>query len=233
MTVPPFRSRRLSRGGSDLPLDTLALGIARRLGLPGIPAPRPDARPDPMPCDGKVLVVSSARAGEGKSFIVGRLARRLRAIVGATIVVVDAHARHPSVHASFRVAPDGRGLFDALAADGLVVGAMSPSVVPGVDAWPCGPGADPLALARAGAVARVLRTLRERYPLVIIDAPPLPRTGSLTTLADATLLVIDAGRTSRDAVRATLDAPHVARDRMLGVALNRVPSYACIGLDDP
>lgn len=211
------------------PFDTLALSVARRLGV----LPVADAPIDRLPGAGrgapaywgKVLVVSSASAGEGKSFVVGRLARRLSVAGAAQVAVVDANAAHPSLHHCFKVPATGFGLFDCIAAGRVIDAQWACSPLNRVEVLAMRGGARASMLMRVAAVNRVLDGLRSRFAVTIIDAGVLGRTGCLTQLADATLIVVDAARTRRESVARALAGTHVDRERVIGVVLNRRPTY--------
>jgi protein-tyrosine kinase len=86
----------------------------------------------------------------------------------------------------------------------------------------------PLSLFQSEAFDQFLRTVRERFDHVVIDAPPLqgfPESIVLSRKADGVVLVVEAGRTKR---RAGLWAKQQIVDaggKILGVVLNKRKFY--------
>jgi succinoglycan biosynthesis transport protein ExoP len=153
----------------------------------------------------RVIVVTSATAGEGKTTTVAHLAVTL-AEVGRSVLVISADLRRPRLHLYFdralepglvevlRGAPDVRRVTDL----NLI------TTIPGVRFVASGAAVEnpgPL-LEGAGDLLRDARSLAE---FVLVDSPPLLTTSDAAQLAhyaDGVLFVVRAGRTSiRAAVR--------------------------------
>ncbi len=180
---------------------------------------------------GRVLLVSSARSGEGKSFVAAQLAQRVATLLDGPVALVDANVRNPAVHAKVHAkaqssAPGG-GFFDCLAARELLADRLCETGTSGLWALPTTTGAaqQQQQLFRNAAVQSVLDAFRQRFALTIIDGASLNGVGCLALQADGTLMVVDASRTRRDIVSGALDTPYVDRQRVLGVVLNRRPEY--------
>jgi capsular exopolysaccharide synthesis family protein len=169
----------------------------------------------------KLIMVTSANPGEGKSLTATNLAITLSESYQRRVLLVDADLRRPSLHVIFGV-PNGSGLSDGLAratSGQLPVVEVSPrlSVLPSGHTM-----ADPTTALSSNEMRAVLEEARAAYDWVIIDTPPvglLTDAKLLGAMVDAVVLVIEAGRTPcHDAARA-IDA--VGRDRVLGAVLNR------------
>ena len=148
---------------------------------------------------GRVIVVTSATGGEGKTVTVAHLAAAL-AEVGHSVVAVSADLRRPRLHTYFgrplepglsdvlRGAPDVRGLGD-LKTDTSLRGVRF--VASGA------PGTNPGRLF--DRLGQSLAEAREMGEFVLVDVPPLlvaSEAADIARLADAVLLVVRAGRTS-------------------------------------
>jgi Mrp family chromosome partitioning ATPase len=171
--------------------------------------------------DGRLLMVSSARAGEGRSFVAMALARQFEALGFGRVLLVETR-----VSARPKGAPEG-GFVGLLASGELADGAVRGSDRPNLSILPAGQGgadAEQL-LFQPGPVGRALQHLRESWDLVVIDAPPLAACGSLAHQSDATLLVVDAQRTSGRVVQEAIDAARLPREAVAGVLINRQPGY--------
>jgi Mrp family chromosome partitioning ATPase len=76
--------------------------------------------------------------------------------------------------------------------------------------------------SRQRVEAQLLR-LRREFDFVLLDAPPVGNSRSLTlgTLADGAVLVLKAGRTPRSAVRLAVEELETAGIKVLGTVLNQ------------
>jgi Mrp family chromosome partitioning ATPase len=171
--------------------------------------------------DGRIVLVSSARPREGKSFVAQALARQFQGLTGGAVLLVDA---------TLPGKPKGpaAGGFAALLATGeLTEGGVRSSELPGLSLLVAGlAGADAdQVLFQPGPVGRALQLLRSQYDLVVIDAPTLAQCGSLALQADATVLVIDAQRSARRRVHEALQASRLPQSQLAGVVINRQPAY--------
>ncbi|QMU97401.1 polysaccharide biosynthesis tyrosine autokinase [Microbacterium esteraromaticum] len=173
----------------------------------------------------RVIVVSSAVPGEGKSTVAANLAATLAAN-GAPVVLVDGDLRRPTVAKTAGVdAP--AGLTDVLAGRAALAEVLQRT-----------PHAHSLAVLTAGTIppnpsevlgsARMKSLLDElaQHATVIVDAPPLLAVTDGAVLAhqaDGVLLVVSVGKTTYDLVEKARDALHKVHGRVLGIVLNRAP----------
>jgi capsular exopolysaccharide synthesis family protein len=151
----------------------------------------------------KVLSITSALSGEGKSYLTYNLGLAFAA-TGMKVLIIDADLRRPRQHALFR-APREDGLADVLAGLKPFEDALRPHPVePNLTLMPAGRHS-PLAseLLGPGEIEKVIKTARERFDLVLVDnAPALPVADAIVvgTYCDGTVGVLRAGRTSRKAL---------------------------------
>lgn len=107
-----------------------------------------------------------------------------------------------------------------------MVGSIQPTSVPGLSYMPASvSGSGVSLLFHMNSLRRVLGDLRERFALTVLDAGTLDNSGCMAEQSDGLLMVVDSQRTRRDVVRGALESPHVDRNRILGVVLNRRPQY--------
>ncbi len=172
----------------------------------------------------RVLLVSSASPGEGKSTTVANLAWSL-AQNGARVLAIDADLRRPTLHQHFGV-PRTPGLSD------LVVGKVTPADavrstdVPGLHLLPCGYIApNPAELLGSPAFRDIIGALRTHYDWVIFDTPPIlgiADTAVLSPAADGLVLVVGAETGTRSGVSRAVAQVRTVGGKILGVILNRV-----------
>lgn len=158
----------------------------------------------------RVLVVTSAQGGEGKTMIVSMLARAL-ARQGRRVLLVDAETRRSDVHAVFGI-PAAPGFFDYLygqsgASEAIQTVRMGDAET--LDILPSGgaPNESAADLLVGGVVVPFFEQLREIYDYVLVDTPALdafPDAALLGAHADATLLVVRDELAEEDAIRAAV-----------------------------
>ncbi len=177
---------------------------------------------NPVP---KVLLVTSALPGEGKTTTTVNLGATL-ASLGNKVVVVDCDMRRPACHRSTGV-PNKPGFVQCLAGHVTLAEAVLPVPgVPDLSVIPCGPiPPNPAELLSSPVTLEMLRKLREQFDYVLIDSPPLLSVADsriLATATDAVVIVVRAMSTPFDAVRRAKTFLYGAGARILGVALNDV-----------
>jgi capsular exopolysaccharide synthesis family protein len=173
----------------------------------------------------RVLVVSSANPGEGKTTIVANLA-----LAGAEIrhkvLIVDADLRRPRIHKVFDL-PNRRGLSDILREEmsaEVLSGLVQETRVPRLHVLTAGVPTEAAAhLLYSPNLGALLARFRTEYDMILVDAPPMLQMTDARVagrLADAVVLVSRAGKTTRDALIAARDRFVEDRIRVLGVVLN-------------
>lgn len=192
--------------------------LSRHHGARAQPAPGRDAASTP----GHVVLVSSTRAGEGKSFVAQGLAAALAEQQGGDVIWVDAAFDRPP--ADTDVSRRGAAGLSEIMTLGSLQG-LAPAGVGPDRLWRLGRGvlAQPALLQRPDAVSKGLAALRAGFALVVLDAPSLDGCGALLPHADACVLVVDSRRTSRRAARAALAEARLGPERLAGLVLNHRP----------
>lgn len=173
----------------------------------------------------RTLLVASAQPGEGKTVTAANLAV-VFAQAGRRVILVDADLRQPGVGRIFGL-PNDRGLTTLLRGDDATL----ESVLQGTEQAPLrllttGPlPPNPAELLGSQRMRTIVDRLVATGDLVIFDTPPLQAVTDaaiLSSFVDGTLLVIDATRSHRRAVRLGRQALEHAGANVLGVVLNRV-----------
>jgi len=160
---------------------------------------------------GNLVMVTSARPGEGKSFAALNLAMSIARQRDHAVLLVDTDSKEQSVGRCLGLV-DAPGLLDLatnpeLSIDELIV----PTAFEKLAILPLGSQperSDELFATRQ--MARVIRDLGRRYAdrVVILDAAPCLSSSDPSTLAPIVgqvVLVVEAGRTQRPEVEAALD----------------------------
>jgi capsular exopolysaccharide synthesis family protein len=184
----------------------------------------------------RVVLVTSAGAGEGKSTTAANIAAAL-AEIGAQVVLLSADLRKPTLHRTFAV-PERPGLTEVLANGAKLQRALRKTTIKNLRIVPSGSIArstDPANLLESPRMMSVLAELGT-VDWVIIDAPPvLGPTDALILAdrADGVLFVVD-GRETRERNAAVACRQIVrAGGTILGVVINKAERFSQYQYDYP
>jgi capsular exopolysaccharide synthesis family protein len=173
----------------------------------------------------KTFVVTSSVPEEGKTTTAANLAIALTQ-AGARVVLVEADLRRPKIADYFRLEP-AVGVTTVLIGRLEVEHAIQPWGENGLAVITSGAiPPNPAELLQSNAMGELLDALRQRFDVVIIDAPPLlPVTDSalLAAQADGAMLVVRHGKTTHEQVRQSTERIAAVGGRLLGAVLNMAP----------
>ncbi len=171
----------------------------------------------------KVLLVTSAKPGEGKSTTSVSLAANF-AQLGLRVLLIDGDLRNPSLGRYLKVENSG-GLSNYLASGADVAEITQRCFIENVSLITAGPlPPNPAELLAGPKLAALLSEMSEVYDVVLIDGPPvmgLADAPILSSIAAGTLLVIQSGATRRGLVRAAVKRLRFARARLVGTVLSK------------
>jgi succinoglycan biosynthesis transport protein ExoP len=167
------------------------------------------------------IQVTSPNAAQGKSTIVANLGIAF-AQVGIETLVLDADLRRPYQHQIFGL-ENGRGLSTLMAVSDATPDPL-PTAVPGLWVLPSGPIPPNSTEMLHIRFERVLDDLRARFPLVLVDSPPILPVSDARLIAprtDGVIMVLSAGTQKPAALRSSLERLALAGAHVLGVVLNQ------------
>lgn len=172
----------------------------------------------------RTLLVTSAVPNEGKTVTAANVAV-VFAQAGRRVLLVDADLRKPAVHVIFNL-PNAHGLTTMLRNEAVTSESVSHATEQAnLRVLPTGPlPPNPAELLGSHRMQTVLARLKEEADLVIFDSPPLQAVTDaavLGSLTEGALLVVDARRSRRRAVRQARQALERSGAHILGVVLNR------------
>lgn len=176
------------------------------------------------PEGGRLLVMSSANPGEGKTTTCANLAGAL-AVAGARVLTIDADLRRPTLHLHFGL-QRARGLTDVIVGKLELEAALQPTRWAGLSAITCGYlPPNPAELLASTRLRDLLHGLRSRFDWVLVDTPPvlaMADTSILAPFVDGIILVVGAEVSTRPAVQRSIDQLRGVGGVVLGAVLNRV-----------
>lgn len=202
--TPAARSERLS-----LELRSIKRRLLRRMGLRASTGERKVVRRTGR--NRNLVLVSSTRPGEGKTFCAINLALSLAFEEEMEVLLVDADLSRPKIRSHFGIAPS-RGLTDRIRDTSVSVTSLcwrarqAPLTI-----LPEGMAEGrPIELFSSSEAQRLFAELSSRRAgrIVIIDAPPVLATEEAAVLAreaDEVLFVVEADHTPEPAAAAALD----------------------------
>src|SRR6185437_6017274 len=152
----------------------------------------------------KTILVTSALPQEGKTTTSINCAIVL-AQKGSRVLLIDADLRRPGIHKTLGMGPR-IGLSNVLTGSATASQAVVRSgLLPSLFVLPAGtPPPNPAELLASSNMKDVLAELREQYDHIVVDTPPtLSVTDAvvMSTRADAVVLVIRSGQTTKQALR--------------------------------
>lgn len=171
----------------------------------------------------KMVAVTSAMAGEGKTATAANLAVVL-AQLGRQVLIVDCDLRKPRLHQVFHLS-NRLGLVNQLTSGADPESVFLPTEVPNLWATPSGPiPPNPSELLASDRLREWLRAARARFDYVIVDTPPALAVTDATLvgmLVDGVVLTLRSGKVTREEARHCRDRLKKAGIKILGAVLNR------------
>jgi capsular exopolysaccharide synthesis family protein len=172
----------------------------------------------------RILVVTSAIKGEGKTTTVINLGYTLARDFGKRVLLLDCDFVFPELQ-HFSEIPSQYGLVDCFRDNIPVEEAMTSFT--NIPCWimPAGDVGQGFSdLLKTGPFERVLSELREKFDYILINAPPILPVATVNVLerhTDLLLLVVRANMTSQQVVKRALDSLRASKP--IHVILNCVP----------
>lgn len=173
----------------------------------------------------KIVLVTSALQGEGKSTIAANLARAASA-AGERVLLIDADLRTQGLATAFGLArsPGLAGLLSGRADLGACMHFEAQTRLQIIAGTNVLTGAEALSLLSSDSMQHLLAGSRGQFDLVIVDAPPLLPVADARVLidqVDGVVLVVASEDTSKETLAAVYQETFGFADKIVGVVLNR------------
>ncbi|MEP7343525.1 MAG: polysaccharide biosynthesis tyrosine autokinase [Acidobacteriota bacterium] len=172
----------------------------------------------------KIILFTSGQPGEGKTTTAINTAISLSQL-GSSVLLIDADLRRPTVHRVFKMG-QSQGLSTFLSRQVEIDSLIHRLWVPNLSVLPCGPiPPNPAELISSERMKGLLKTLSDKYDHILIDSPPLTNVTDpviLSTMVDGVILVVQAGRSTRDVVRRARQELTSVGAKIFGVVLNNL-----------
>ena len=172
----------------------------------------------------RTILFTSGQPGEGKTTTAINTAISL-AQLGSSVLLIDADLRRPTVHRVFRL-DNSTGLSDVLARDLNPDDIIQKTWAPNLSVLTSGPiPFNPAELISSDTMKQVIANLADQYDHVLIDSPPLVNVTDpviLSTIVDGVILVVHAGRSTREVVKRARHELSSVGAQIFGVVLNNL-----------
>ena len=185
--------------------------------------------------NGNLIMVTSAIAGEGKSFTAINLALSIATELDNTVMLVDADVARPSVLRVLGL-PPSPGLLDLVLDESIDMSSvLLKTNIDKLSILPSGtPHERATELLASDAMIRLLKNVASRYPdrIVIFDSPPLLLTTEARVLAShmgQIVMVVRAETTLQADVQNALSAIHSCPVKLLVLNQARTASNGGYG----
>jgi capsular exopolysaccharide synthesis family protein len=178
-------------------------------------------------CPGKVILISSPQAREGKTTVAANLARAV-ALQGRRVLLIDGNLRKPDIAATFNLQPEdgfpefltgGNELSDYITqAEGIDI--LSSAAA----------SAESTELLSSPRMKTLLEEARQNYDVVIVDSAPMigcADTRILARGADEVLLVLQPDKSKLDLTKESKRTLEAMGTRVSGFVLNKASSKEC------
>jgi capsular exopolysaccharide synthesis family protein len=168
----------------------------------------------------KTMVVTSARAAEGKSSTAVALAHNF-ARLGKSVLLIDGDLRKPA----FRSLSDSKGLTKLLTSDDRLADHVTATQYEKLWLLACGPvPPNPADLLASGRFRAIIREASSQFEVVIVDAPPvlgLADSPLIASVCEDVALVVESGKTRTGAALEALNRLRTTGASILGATLTK------------
>ena len=173
----------------------------------------------------RTIMITSAKPGEGKTFIATNLSASIASGVENTALLIDCNFRNPIIAQIFNVDAE-KGLSSYLSENIRVGDLLCKTFIQKLGILPMGPaifGASEL--VHSSKMRSLVSELGERYDdrYIILDSTAISDTTEPLILAeqvDAIVMVVKGAATTADEVMAAVAALSHVRQKIIGVVLN-------------
>ena len=175
----------------------------------------------------KSLLITSSLPSEGKTTTATNTAISL-AQTGAKVLIIDADMRRPRLHSVFGIS-NGAGLSTMLSSEMSekeMLAVIQFDEASKLHLLPSGPvPPNPAELIGSEQMASFMKTMQGNFTHVVVDSPPIASFTDgvlIASMVDGVILVVHAGKSSRQVVRRSKQLLQDVGAKIFGVVLNNV-----------
>lgn len=166
----------------------------------------------------QVVMFTSSAMSEGKSIVSANVAVTW-AQAGKKVLLIDADLRRPTVHATFRKL-NLDGVTTVLTGKNKIDEVVEGTFVNNLSIISSGPvPPNPSELLNSKRMADLLKWARDKFDIVVLDAPPVLAVSDVQVLVpqtDGVVVVVNIGKTLKGDLRRTVEVLKLAKATILG-----------------
>ncbi|ALX87987.1 CpsD/CapB family tyrosine-protein kinase [Lacticaseibacillus paracasei] len=166
----------------------------------------------------QVVMFTSSAMAEGKSTVSANVAVTW-AQAGKKVLLIDADLRRPTVHATFRKL-NLDGVTTVLTGKNKIDEVVEGTFVNNLSIISSGPvPPNPSELLNSKRMADLLKWARDKFDIVVLDAPPVLAVSDVQVLVpqtDGVVVVVNIGKTLKGDLRRTVEVLKLAKATILG-----------------
>jgi succinoglycan biosynthesis transport protein ExoP len=172
----------------------------------------------------KTVCFTSTMPQEGKTATVSNMAISFAQLEGK-VLLIDADLRRPRLHKVFKTR-NQVGLSGFLTGNLIFDEAILKTSIDNIWIIPSGPHPpNPAELLNSKLMRELMTRVKDRFDTILIDTPPVLAVIDpliVSSLADCTVLIVQAGKTTRRALARAVDEVRKAKAEIVGVVFNEV-----------
>ncbi len=172
----------------------------------------------------KTIAFSSALPGEGKTATLANMAVAFSQLE-EKVLLVDSDLRKPRLHRIFKV-KNVRGLSGFLTGKVPLKDVIQKTSIENIWIIPSGPiPPNPSELLNSNRMKELLGQVKKKFDVVLLDSPPLLVVVDpviISSFVDSTVLIIEAGETTRKPFLRAVEELRRANGKIIGVVFNEV-----------
>ncbi|EPC72560.1 tyrosine-protein kinase (capsular polysaccharide biosynthesis) [Lacticaseibacillus paracasei subsp. paracasei Lpp126] len=171
----------------------------------------------------QVIMFTSSAMSEGKSTVAANVAVTW-AQAGKKVLLIDADLRRPTVHATFRKL-NLEGVTTILTGKTSADDVAEETFVENLSVLTSGPvPPNPSELLNSKRMGKLLDWAREKYDIIVLDAPPVLAVSDVQVLVpktDGVVVIANMGKTLKSDLKRTVEVLKLADAKILG-AVERI-----------
>jgi protein-tyrosine kinase len=172
----------------------------------------------------RTILVSSTSPSEGKSVTASNLAITMMQ-EGKKVLIVDCDLRKPTIHRKFGIS-NIDGLSNYIVGD-IAFDEAAVKYNEGLYVMPSGAlPPNPSEMLSSNKMRDFLSSVKKDFDIIIIDSPPVLAVTDaqiLATMVDGVVLVVESGKTEKEAVIRAKDLLSKVKANIIGAVINKIP----------
>ena len=211
-------------GGESAPSELIAHEMPRSVFAEAVRSIRTSVMFSIIDTSRKLIMVTSATQGEGKTFVASNLAAAI-AQAGKNTLLVDTDLRKPRVNKVFSVEKNP-GLCNHLIGEIELESIIKSTQVPNLSIVTCGNiPPNPSEIMHSVVMEKFCSMVKEQFDIVIFDTPPAMTVTDaivLSGLVDGVILTIRSGMTAKNTIKRCISQIQNNKGEMLGAVVNGI-----------